>query len=98
MLWIGAAVNVESGPPEIHVALEARSRRIVDNQSRFVFERNYCVDVIYCSSAVRPRVTTVPGDVHDHSILGANWPGETNAVEREVSVIRNAVVAECEHV
>ena len=48
--------------------------------------------------AVGPRVTAVLRDVHDHSVLGAHWPRETNPVKRQVSVIRDTVVTKSEHV
>src|SRR6185369_10532962 len=56
---IGAAVNVKPGPRKIHVALETRARRIVDNQTGLAFKRNDGVDVIDRGSAVTPCIATV---------------------------------------
>src|SRR4029079_17569577 len=98
MFGIAAAVNIKPGPGKIDVSFRLRSRRVVDYQSGFVFERNHSVDVIDRGRTVSPGVTAVLRNVNDHSVLRAPGPCEPNAVERQVHVIRNAVMAENNYV
>ena len=78
--------------------LRARRGRVVDHYPGFVLERNHSVDVIDGGGAAGPGVTAVLRHVHDHSILRANGPRESNAVERQVNVIGNAIVTEDDNV
>src|SRR6185295_719992 len=98
MLRIRAAINVKPGPRKIDSTLRTRCRSIVDYQSGFVFERNHGVDVIDGGSSIGPGVTAVLRHVHDHSILCTRRSRDANAVERQMNVVGDAVVAERHHI
>src|ERR1051326_6448362 len=84
---IRAAVNVETRPGHINVSFPARTRGVVDDEPRLVFERSDGIDMIDRWCAFRPRLAAVFGNVHDHAVLGARRSRKTNAVERKMRVI-----------
>src|SRR6185369_13773079 len=98
MFRIRASINVKPGPSQIDISFRTRCRSIVDYQTRLVFEWNDGIDVINGSGSIGPGVTPIPRNVHDHSIFCPRRSRDTNAVERQMNVIGNAVGTERNHI
>ena len=94
MLWVFAAVNIETRPGQVQVVFVRRTENIVRHDVGLVFKRRDGIDVVNHGYGRRPAAAAVSRFTHPNATERARGAFDADAVERHVRVVRDAFAAE----